>query len=132
MAARLAFLLLLAPSSLAFAEDPKPEAKPIPAAEAKDHLDKEATFEMVVRSSKDAEKSKVIYLDSEVDYKDPKTLVVVISYDHLDAFKKAKIDEPAKYYLDKTIRVTGTPRKESDQIRIRVEDPKSIKVIEAK
>ncbi len=139
MTAKLVYLLpmaLLAASlgggASSVADDPKPTSKAIPAAEAKDHLDKEGTFELVVRTSKDAEKRKEFYLDSEEDFHDPKNLAIVIAYEHLDAFKKLKIDDPSKHYLNKTIRVTGTPKRESSQIRIRIEDPKNIKIVEAK
>ncbi|MDB5351938.1 MAG: hypothetical protein JWN86_3185 [Planctomycetota bacterium] len=118
--------------AISLGDDPKSASKIVPAAEAKDHLDKECTVEMTVLSSKNAEKSKVFYLDSEKDFRDPKNAVVVISYDHLDAFKKAGIDDPSTHYLNKTIRVLGTPKKVSDQVRIRVEDPKKIEVLKNK
>ena len=117
-------LIVLATSS----DDPKV----IPAAEAKDHLDKECVIEMKVQLSKDADKKREHYLDSEADFHDPKNLAVVINYEDLDAFKKAGIDNPSKHYLNKTIQVTGTPKKEAQQIRVRITDPKQIKVIEVK
>ena len=59
-------------------------------------------------------------------------LSVVISYDHAEKFQAAGIDNPAEHYKDKTIRVTGKVIEEDDQIRIRVEDPKKIEVVETK
>jgi len=56
----------------------------------------------------------------------------VISYDHADKFAEAGIADPAEHFKDKTIHVTGKVIEEDDQIRIRVEDPKKIEVIEPK
>ncbi len=122
-------LALLVP---AHADDPKPTAKVVPAAEAKAHLNQECTVEMTVRLSKNAEKHKEFYLDSEADFHDPKNVAIVISYDHLAAFTKAGVDDPSKHYLDKKIRVTGTLKKEGEQVRIRVTDPKQIEVVKDK
>ena len=45
-------------------------------------------------------------------------------------FQEAGIDDPADYYKGKTIRVTGKVIKEDDEVRIRVDDPKQIKLVE--
>jgi hypothetical protein len=127
----LAPLLLLLPT-VAVADDPKPAPKVIPAAEAKDHLGETVVVEMTVKSSKDADTRKEHYLDSEADFHDPKNAVVVIAYEHLPAFKKAGIEDPSKHYLDKTIRVAGTLKKEGTQVRMRIDDPKHITIVEAK
>ena len=70
------------------------------------------------------------YLDSEEDFHDEKNFAVVISYDHAELFQKAGIDDPAEHYMGKKLRVTGKVIEENDQIRIRVEDPKQIKIVE--
>jgi hypothetical protein len=72
------------------------------------------------------------FLDSEEDFHDGKNLAVVISYDHADKFRDAGIADPAEYYKGKTIQVTGKVIEEDDQVRIRVEDPKQIKLVEPK
>ena len=125
----LAVLLIISPSA-SRADDPKP--KVIPATEANDHLDKPCIVEMTVRLSKNAEPRKEFYLDSEEDFHDPKNVAVVISYDALDAFKKAGIDDPSKHYLSKKIRVEGTPKREAQQVRMRITDPKFITVVDSK
>jgi hypothetical protein len=107
-----------------------PDAKVIPAAEARDHLGETLTVEMTVRSSKNAIPRREIYLDSEEDFRDEKNLAVVISYDHAGAFKRAGIDDPAEHYRGKSIRVTGKLIREADQLRIRVEEPTQIKLTE--
>ena len=123
----LASLLCLLPV-IALGDDPKI----IPAAEAKDHLDKACVVEMTVLLSKDVTTRKEHYLNSEADFHDPKNAVVVIAHEHLDAFKKVGIDDPSKHYLNKTIRVAGTPKKEGQQVRMRIDDPKHITIVEAK
>ncbi len=110
-------------------DDEKPP-KVVAATEAKDHVDTRCTVEMTVRASKNAAKRGEYYLDSEEDFQDEKNFAVVISYDHADLFKKAGIEDPSEHYKGKKLRVTGKVIRENDQIRIRVEDPKQIKVVE--
>jgi hypothetical protein len=111
------------------ADDGKPPAV-VAAPDAKNHIDKECTVEMTVRSSKNAAPRHEYYLDSEEDYRDEKNFAVVISYDHAELFKKAGIDDPAEYSKEKKLRVTGKVIRENDQVRIRVEDPKQIKIVD--
>jgi hypothetical protein len=111
------------------ADDGKPPVV-VAAPDAKNHIDKECTVEMTVRSSKNAAPRREYYLDSEEDFRDDKNFAVVISYDHADLFKKAGIDDPAEYYKEKKLRVTGKVIRENAQVRIRVEDPKQIKVVD--
>jgi hypothetical protein len=121
----------LGPASAA-SDDDKNAEKVIPATEARKHVGQERTFEMKVKASKNAAKRKTYFLDSEEDFHDAKNLSVVISYDHADKFREAGIDDPSEHFKDKTIRVTGKVIEEDDQIRIRVEDPKKIELIEPK
>jgi hypothetical protein len=113
-------------------DDDKKAEKVIPATEARNHVGQECTFEMKVKASKNAAKRKTYFLDSEEDFRDAKNLSVVISYDHADKFREAGIDDPSEHFKDKTIRVTGKVIEEDDQIRIRIEDPKKIELIEPK
>jgi hypothetical protein len=110
-------------------DDDKPPIV-VAAPEAKNHIDAKCTVEMTVRSSKDASGRREYYLDSEEDFHDEKNFAVVISYDHADLFKKAGIDDPSEHYKGKKLRVTGKVIRENDQTRIRVEDPKQIKIVE--
>lgn len=107
-------------------------ADPIPAAKARDHVGEKGTFEMVARHTNDGTHEKSYFLDSEKDYKDAANLAVVISYDHLKAFKEAGIDDPAKHYRGKRLRVTGKVIHEADQTRIRVTAPEQIEVVAEK
>jgi hypothetical protein len=118
--------------SLHAADDAKPPENVIPAAQIREHVGKDCTALMTVKSSKNAVPRKTYFLDSEEDFRDEKNLAVVISYDHADKFREAGIDDPAEYYRGKTIHVTGKVIEENDQVRIRVEDPKQIKLVEPK
>ena len=114
------------------APDDEKEPKVVAAPEAKNHVDERCTVEMTVRSSKNAAPRREYYLDSEEDFHDEKNFAVVISYDHADLFKQAGIDNPSEHYMGKTLRVTGKIIHENDQVRIRIEDPKQIKIVENK
>ena len=114
------------------ADDPKSTEKIIPAAELRSHVGKECTAEMTVKASKNAVPRRTYYLNSEEDFHDEKNLAIVISYDHAVKFQEAGVADPADYYKGKTIRVTGKVIEEDDQVRIRVEDPKQIKLVEPK
>ncbi len=125
-------LLFLAPflGTGAADNDEKPLAV-VKAADAKNHINQRCTVAMTVRSSKNAAGHSEYYLDSEEDFHDEKNFAVVISYDHAGPFKKAGIDDPAEHYKGKSLQVTGKVIHENDQVRIRVEDPKQFKIVEA-
>jgi acetyl esterase/lipase len=108
----------------------KPVEAPIRSERARDHVGERLTVETTIQASKDAEKRREIYLDSEADFNDEKNFAVVISYDSLDKFKAAGIDDPANHYKGKKLQVTGTIIQENQQVRIRVEEPGQIKVVE--
>jgi hypothetical protein len=127
----LAFLAFVLMAGGASSDDGKPPAV-VAAPDAKNHIDAQCTVEMTVRSSKNAAPRREYYLDSEEDFHDEKNFAVVISYDHADLFKKAGIDDPAEHYKGKKLRVTGKVIRENDQVRIRVEDPKQIKIVDEK
>jgi hypothetical protein len=137
---RISFTLLFATASVALAsagpprgaDDGKTKETIIPAAEIRSHVGKECTAEMTVKASKNAVPRRTYFLDSEADFHDEKNLAVVISYDYIAKFQEAGIDDPAEYYKGKTIRVTGKVIEEDDQVRIRVDDPKQIKLVEPK
>jgi len=124
----LALTLALVQSTGASAEDEKPPAV-VAAPDAKKHIDERCTVEMTVQSSKNAAPRREYYLQSEKDFRDDKNFAVVISYDHADLFKQAGIDDPSEHYRGKKLRVTGKVIRENDQVRIRVEDPKQIKIV---
>jgi DNA/RNA endonuclease YhcR with UshA esterase domain len=113
-------------------DDAKASEKVVPAAEAHGKVGQECTVEMVVKASKNAAGRRTYFLDSEEDFHDDKNFAVVISYDDAAKFQSAGIDDPAEHYKGKTIRVTGKVIHEDDQVRMRVDDPKQIKLVESK
>jgi len=122
-------LLPVVPLTMGSADDQKtPEV--VSASDAKNYVGKHCTVEMTVRSSKNAVPRREYYLDSEEDFHDEKNFAVVIAYDHADSFQKAGIADAAEHYKGKKIRVTGNVVRENDQVRIRVEAPHQIRVVE--
>jgi acetyl esterase/lipase len=107
----------------------KADAK-IPSAQAKDHVGERLTVEATIQASKDSANHREYSLDSESNFNDPKNFAVVVSYDQVDKFRKAGIDNPAAHFKGKTIRVTGVVTQENQQVRIRIEDPSQIKIVE--
>jgi hypothetical protein len=124
------FLALAAIASSAGMSPGDDKEKVVAAPDAKNHVDERCTVEMTVRSSKNAAPRREYYLDSEEDFHDDKNFAVVISYDHAELFQKAGIDNPADHYMGKKLRVSGKIIRENDQIRIRVEDPQHIKIVD--
>jgi hypothetical protein len=112
---------------------PQTDSRPIEVIrpeQAKDHLDQTCAVLMVVRSSKNEMPQKVVYLDSEEDYRDKKNLAIVIDYSDLKKFAKVGIEDPAAYFKGKKIRVTGKIIREEEQTRIRVTEPSQISLKE--
>jgi len=127
----------MAPLSAFALEDPKvigetKSADVIQADKARDHIDKTITVELIVKSSKNAEKQTRYYLDSEADYKADNNLAVVITYESAADFEKAGIKDIIAHYSEKTIHVTGKVIRESDQTLIYVTEAKQIKLVEKK
>lgn len=110
-------------------DDPKPEVE---SDKASEYVGRECVVKLTVAHSKDSEHRKRTYLDSKDDYKDAANFTVIISHDHLDAFREAGVDHLADYYLGKTLKVSGKVIREEDQTRIHVESPKQIEVISDK
>lgn len=110
--------------------DEKPAAKPLTPEEAGQHVGEKVTVEMYVKASKDRlEKRKEIYLDSTTDHHDPKNLAAVITVAGAARLKAAGIADPAGYYKDKTIRVSGTVTLKENEPRIEINEAEQIRVV---
>jgi hypothetical protein len=110
------------------ADDKK--AAPLTSEEAGKHVGEKVTAEMVVRASKDRlVQRKEIYLDSTTNHHDPKNLAAVVTIAGAASLKAAGIADPAGYYKDKTIRVTGTITLKENEPRIEINDAKQIQVV---
>ena len=84
----------------ALGDDPKI----IPAAEAKDHLDKACVVEMTVLSSKDGTARKEHYLDSEADFHDPKNAVALAEQNAINGRRLRP--GPSRRLLDASLALT--------------------------
>lgn len=115
-----------------FANEQREAPKEIAPAEARKHIGENVRVTMPVRKTKDSDKTKRIYIDSETDYRDAKNLGVLIEYAAKAKFKDAGIAEPHIHYKDKTIRVTGKPFLEDGLVFIKADSPDQITIVEKK
>jgi DNA/RNA endonuclease YhcR with UshA esterase domain len=111
-------------------KDPKGAAPAVIApAEAAKKVGEKVTVEMAVAST--GGRGKRVFLNSEKSFRDGKNFTIMLDLDKAgDRFKEAKIDDPAKHYAGKTIRVTGTVSEYQNRPEIIVTDPEQIKVVE--
>jgi hypothetical protein len=122
----LAFFFL---TLVAHAED-EPAPKKIRAEEARQHLGQKVSVTFLVQASKDAVKRKVVYLDSEKDFHDPKNLGIIIPEDVVARLVQKIGNNPATYYKDRTIRVVGKVVEAESRCYIRLGEPEQIEVVE--
>jgi hypothetical protein len=108
------------------------DATPVSAAEAIEQIGRpQVIVEMTVKAAKNRlEKRGIIYLDSEVDFADPKNLGVAISAEAAVKFKKAGVDDPAEHFKGKTIRVTGCIMRFEERPYLPVHDPGQITLVQ--
>ena len=123
----IATFFVLSPAVL---PDDKPAQPAVisPAAAAK-KVNEKVVLEMTVNST--GGRGKRIFLNSEKNYRDGKNFTIMLDLDKAgDRFEKAKIDDPAKYYNGKVVRVTGTVTEYQNRPEIVVTDPEQIKIVE--
>ena len=70
------------------------------------------------------------YLNSEKDYRSDDNFTIFIPGAVLEKFKDAQIEDPAAYYLSKTIRVTGKVVLADEKPQIKIAGPDQINVVE--
>ncbi len=100
-------------------------------AEARANIDKEATVEFEVKSTKDLLETRgAVYLDSESNFRDPKNFAVSIKKSAAAELKEKMIDDPAAYYKGKKIRVEGTIKDVGGVPRIEVTKASQITLVE--
>ena len=107
------------------------DVKPISPSEAAKNVDKKCTVEMEVKSTGKSGNRRV-FLNSEANYRDGKNFTVLLNQGVLAKFKKVKVEDAAEHFKGKTIRVTGTVSQMDKKIRLVVEDPKQIEIVEKK
>jgi hypothetical protein len=128
---RLAVSALTVLVVLTCAADDEVAEKPIPPAEAKKHIGKKVTVEMVVRASKKSLKMKKVFLDSLENFQDPENLGVTITEQaETELAQKHATDDIATFYRDKTIRVTGVIIQRDERTYLDVDMADQLKLVE--
>lgn len=95
--------------------------------QAKDYYGKNENVQFTVMSSHDS--GKAIFLNSESNYKSADNFTVVIFYASKNTFIKSGINDPANYYLHKTIIVRGKIQKYQGKPEIIASSPASIVIL---
>ncbi|WP_020471138.1 hypothetical protein [Zavarzinella formosa] len=106
--------------------------KPLTIEEAAKKIDQKVTVELEVKSA--SVRNGNGYLNSHIDFKDPKNFTVFVTKDGVESFKKAKIEDIADHFKGKKILVTGTVMnfKEKPQIKVTEADQIKLTVVEKK
>jgi DNA/RNA endonuclease YhcR with UshA esterase domain len=101
---------------------------PLTPLEAGNRVNEQVTVEMLVKAAKNCPHCSQIFLDSEEDHHDPNNLAVAVTETGAARFKGAGVDDPARHFQGKTIRVQGVVTLKGDRPRIEVDDPRQIEV----
>jgi DNA/RNA endonuclease YhcR with UshA esterase domain len=101
---------------------------PLTPLEAANRINEQVTVEMTVRAAKNCPHCSQIFLDSEEDHHDPNNLAVAVTETGAARFKGVRIDNPARHFQGKTIRVQGVVRLKDNRPQIEVDDPDQIEV----
>lgn len=118
--------------ALLLADDAKKDdakAKPLSIKEAAKKVGEKVTLEMEVKS---VGGNSNIYLNSEDDYRSDSNFTVFISAEIADKLKELGVKDAVATYKGKKVEVTGTIKLYRDKPQMVLEDPKLIKVVEAK
>lgn len=113
------------------ARESQSEPKTIRPEQARDHAGQLCEVTMPVRSSKNARRHRLIYLDSEEDFRDEKNLGILIDEAATETFQENGIEDPSRHYRGKTIRVTGKVFLRDDRPYITVDEPAQISLVTA-
>jgi hypothetical protein len=101
---------------------------PLSPLEAANRVKEQVTVEMLVRAAKNCPHCSQIFLDSEEDHHDPNNMAVAVTETGAARFKGARIDDPARHFKGKTIRVAGVVTLKDNWPQIEVDDPGQIEV----
>jgi hypothetical protein len=85
------------------------------AEEATKRLDESVVVEMRVQRTKSCTGFKQVFLDSEVNHRDPKNLGVVVTERGRAQLSEAGIDAPSTHFKGKTIQVRGVVIRKEDR-----------------
>src|SRR6516165_6358254 len=95
-------------------------------------VNEQVTVEMLVKAAKNCQHCSQVFLDSEEDHHDPKNLAVAATEGGNARFKEVRIDDPARHFQGKTVRVQGVVTFKDNRPQIEVDDPRQIEVVETK
>ncbi|HZZ77888.1 MAG TPA: hypothetical protein VFE62_05190 [Gemmataceae bacterium] len=97
--------------------------------EAIQRINESVTVEMLVQRTKCCTGSRQAFLDSEVSYRDPNNLGVVITETGRAKFAERGIEDPTAHFGGKTIRVHGTVIRKEKGPYIEVNEPSQIELV---
>ena len=107
-------------------------AKPLSPDEAAKKVNEKCTVQMEVKSVGMARNGKMVFLNSESDYRTAKNFTVMLSESAVSKLKNAKVDDPGAHFKGKTVRVTGTVKLYREKPEIVVENPDDVVIVEKK
>jgi len=96
--------------------------------EAVHRLDELVTVEMRVQRVKSCTGSRQVFLDSEVNHRDPNNLGLIVTETGRAKFGAAGIDDPTAHFNGKSIRVRGVVILKENRPYIAVDDPSQIEM----
>lgn len=102
-------------------------AAPLTPAEAAKKVNEQVTVQMDVKTA--TGRDRFCFLNSEENFRDPKTFTVYINRDALKKFKAAKIEDPAAHFKGKTVQVTGKVVLYNNRPEIVLAGPDAIKIV---
>jgi hypothetical protein len=132
--AAVAFAVIVFFGSFVVAADDD-EKKPIPIKppDARKHVGKKVIVEFDVKKTKHSPKRKKYYIDSEEDFQDERNIGIQIDEPMaLKLREEKKVEDVAKFYEGKKIRVAGVIVLEDDRPYIKLAAPDDIDVVEKK
>jgi hypothetical protein len=103
---------------------------PLSPLEAASRINEQVTVEMLVKAAKHCPHCSQIFLDSEEDHHDPKTLAVAVTETGKVKFGERRMDNPAGHFKGRVIRVTEVVILKDNRPQIDVDDPRQIEVVE--
>lgn len=97
--------------------------------EAINRVNESVTVEMLVQRTKCCTGSSQVFLDSEVSYRHPNNLGIVVTESGRAKFAEAGIADPTAHFNGKTIRVRGVVIRKEKGPYIEVSDPDQIELV---
>jgi hypothetical protein len=97
--------------------------------EALQRINETVTVEMRVQRTKCCTGSRQVFLDSELNYRAPENLGVIITESAQAKYQAAGVDDLARHFQDRIIQVHGTLIRGEKGPFIEVSDPDQIAIV---